>query len=250
MLRVLVIVAGVGCGRIGFDTGGEGERDDEVASAYGEAVLEDGPLAYFRFNEAQGPTAVSEVGATAGTYQGAFEYGAIGAVGDSSVVFDGRTTFVELGDSFEFSGNAPYSFELWIFSYGVGNGTRFLLQRRTPAGDGYQLYIGPGYTVFSRSVPDDEFGYVSTTEAPPVERWTHLAVTYDGAAQSLFIDGQLVSNNTGNAALPLGGGAGSFVVGDHIPAQFNKLDGRLDELAIYDYALPADRIRAHHDVVR
>lgn len=247
-LSALLLAA---CGRVGFDGSGEGDRDPDRAAAYGAIVLEDGPSAYFRFAETSGPDAVSEVGSARGTYQGDFEYGAVGAVGDNTVVYDGATTWIDLGDTFRFAGNAPYSFELWLLPRAIDDHTLFLVERRSPAGDGYAFYIGSAYTVFSREVATTEFGYVNSGAKPPLDSWTYLVVTYDGTNARMFENAVQVSANTGgDAAGPIADTTGNLVLGDHVPAQFFKLDGRLDELAIYDYALDPARIQAHYDAAR
>jgi hypothetical protein len=239
------------CGRVGFDGSGEGERDPDRAAAYGSVVLGDGPSAYFRFAETSGPDAVSEVGTARGTYEGDFQFGAIGAVGDATVVYDGATTLIDLGDTFRFAGTAPYTFELWAFPYAIDDHTLFLVQRRSSTGDGYAFYIGKDYALFAREAASTEFGYVDTGEALPLNTWTYLVATYDGTIARLFENAVEVSANTGgDAAGPIPDASGTLVLGDHVPAQFFKLDGRLDELAIYDYALDPARIRAHYDAAR
>jgi hypothetical protein len=244
------LVFATACGRIGFGDADPDERDPALAAAYGAIVLEDGPLAYFRFAETSGPDALSEVNGVRGQYQGDFEFGAIGAVGDDTVVFDGRTTFIDLGDQFRFAGNAPYTFELWVKPRFTEGHTLFLVARASPGGDGFQFYIGNTYTIFSRQMGLDEFGYV-TSEHAPFDRWTYFVATYDGAVARMFKNAVEVSANTGgDAARPIADAAGSLSIGDHVPSQFFKLDGSVDELAIYGYALDPGRIQAHYDATR
>jgi hypothetical protein len=240
------------CGRIGFDTNDEGVRDEAVAAAYGETVLGDGPIAYFRFNEASGPDAVSEVGGFTGTYVGDFEYGAIGAAGDSTVVFDGLSTWVELGDVFRFAGATPYTIEAWVFPYSIEDHTLFIVDRDTPSGDtGYHLYVGETYTILSREDADFEFSFASRDTPPPLNRWSHVVGIFDGTVSYLYINGVEVGNAMGpGSGMPLGDSAGSFSIGDSASPQFFKWNGRIDEVAIYGSALPLERIRAHYRLAR
>jgi hypothetical protein len=75
----------------------------------------------------------------------------------------------------------------------------------------------------------------------PTNAWTHLAATYDGAAQRLYVNGNQVSTRaqTGLITLSTGalrlGGNGSF--GEYF-------QGRIDEVRVYDRALTVDQIRA------
>lgn len=254
---VVVLLVASACGRIGFTdacerdgscTSDDGALGDASASAYARAVVADRPVAYFRFNETSGAVAASSVGAVTGTYQGSFTYGAPGATGDGDtcVTFDGSTTRIDLGDVFRFAGNAPFSIELWFNPVETGS-TRFLVDRRTSGGaEGYTMYVGETYNLFARRTNAAEFGYVGASGGPPLGTWTHNVVTYDGAAAAFYVDGIEVARNLGDALNPIGGGPGSFVVGDLTSGQFFKFNGRLDELAIYDAPLPAARVAAHY----
>ncbi len=70
-------------------------------------------------------------------------------------------------------------------------------------------------------------------------------MTFDGTETVIYLDGVEVGRNSGAAERPIGGGAGSFVIGDNDPGQFNKLAGELDELAIYGSALSPAQVAAH-----
>jgi hypothetical protein len=78
-----------------------------------------------------------------------------------------------------------------------------------------------------------------------LNRWTHVVATYDGKTLTLYVDGiatesapdprpQLLKRT------PLLVGARDKISG--------VLVGSVDELAIYDKALPADRVKAHFDI--
>lgn len=241
-------ITAVGCGRVGFEPDGGVTLDVGTGTgAYAAEVLADAPLAYFRFDELQGPVARSVVGTLTGPYQGDFAFNQPGAVdGNPSVRFDGTTTRIPLGDVFELAGNAPYSIELWINAVDVNN-TRFIVDRRTNGSpsDGYTFYLGVGYFLASRITADVEMAYVNF-DALPLDTWVHAVVTYDGSFQRMYIDGALSQTSNASAITPIGGGAGFFTIGDREPAQFRKLDGRLDELAIYDKALSDAAIARHY----
>ncbi len=249
---VLVAVLGGGC-RLGFSeecTIGEAcddpAGDGGAGSPYAAAVLADGPLAYFRFDEAGGEVAASAIGSVTGTYEGAFTFGAPGAVGDGNpaVTFDGATTRIPVGDVFPFAGTAPYSLELWVRPSAILD-TRFLIDRRSVTGDeGYTMYLGTTYLLHARTTAGAEFGYVNIG-SPVVGAWSHVVATFDGTETVIYLDGVEVARSGGAAADPIGGGAGAFVIGDTPQGQFNKLAGDLDELAIYGSALSPAQVAAH-----
>jgi len=248
---VLVAVMGSAC-RLGFserctaDPSCEDAPDGATGAPYAAAVLADAPLAYFRFDEPGGTVAASVVGGVTGTYEGAFRFGAPGAVGDgnSAVTFDGTTTRIPVGDVFPFAGTAPYSLELWVRPSSITD-TRFLIDRRSAAGtEGYTMYLGDTYLLHARTSAGVEFGYVNIG-TPVIGAWSHVVATFDGTETVIYLDGVEVGRNVGTAASPIGGGAGAFVIGDNDPGQFNKLAGDLDELAVYGSALSAAQVAAH-----
>jgi Concanavalin A-like lectin/glucanases superfamily len=231
--------------RLGFEENPAGADGPLPSDSYGAAVFADGPRAYFRFDEPAGPTASSAVGTLSGPYEGAFLFGKPGAIaGNPCVRFDGMTTRIPLGDVFRFGGNAPYSIELWINPGDIID-TRFILDRRTTSGapDGYTFYLGVDYFLMARQAAGTEMAYVG--DVPRVGVWTHAVVTYDGLAQRMYLDGVLVEQSNATGVNPIGEGVGELTIGDSHPGQFNKLDGLLDELAIYDRALTGVQVTAH-----
>ncbi|MDY6778299.1 MAG: LamG domain-containing protein [Candidatus Nanohaloarchaea archaeon] len=77
----------------------------------------------------------------------------------------------------------------------------------------------------------------------PTDTWTHATGTYNGTHMSIYINGDLKQRcqqtgtiNTPTTALEIGGRTdGSY-----------WFDGRIDEVAIYSYAMPAREVRARY----
>lgn len=245
-MRCAVFVVLGACGHVDFDPVANGA----AADAYAAAVITDHPIAYYRFDEPAGPTALDSIGTANGDYQGNFVFGAPGAMGGSyAVTFDNSTTRIDFGDVFAFGGITPYTFELWVHPTIIDDSVRFLISRETDTtpDNGYQLYFNAGFMTFSRTIDDSEMGYVGPTNTSDLMTtgWTHVVVTYDGTLPMMFINGAFAWCNQGGASA-INTGAGHFVIGDKAAAQFYKLAGSIDELAIYDYPLDADRIAAHY----
>lgn len=99
---------------------------------------------------------------------------------------------------------------------------------------------------FERYVDGDS--RAAQAPAPSVGTWHHIAGVYDGSLLQLFIDGTLVeSANDGRPArvkrtILRGGYGWSDLAG--------AIRGTLDELAIYDKALSAERIGAHFEAAK
>ena len=83
-----------------------------------------------------------------------------------------------------------------------------------------------------------------STEKVPVGRWAHVAVTYNGSALSLYIDGRL------GASTPA---SGQIVFNDddiYIAAEsgsVSNFDGSIDEVAIYNRSLSNDEILSRYE---
>lgn len=236
----LAMIAVGGCGRIGFEV---------ESSAYASAVLLDQPIAYFRFDEPDGPIARSLVGEATGVYLGGFQYGTMGGVGDANtcVTFDGSSARIELGDVFPFEGTTPYSFEVWVRPTELDGFSRWIIDRSTSNAplDGYRMYLGASFILFARRASDTEFGYVTASSK---FGWSHVVVTYDGARHRWYVDAMLIENNAVTGSI--GTGPGAFVVGDTTTGLTHKFWGELDELAIYATELGAERVAAHFAAAR
>ena len=230
----------------------QGDAGPLPAALYANAVLADGPIAYFHLDETAGPTARSAVGTTMGTFEGMFAFGAESAVGPggTSVTLDGTSARLDFGDVFAFAGTVSYSLECW-FKPSITGDTRFLFERRTTASpaEGYTVYFGTSYFLFARQTGTVEFGYASTDATTTIGAWRHVVTTFNGTVTELYIDGVSVGKNVG-ATGAIGGGAGKFVLGDNTGGQFNKLGGQVDEFAVYDKGLTAAQVALHFQAAK
>jgi hypothetical protein len=69
------------------------------------------------------------------------------------------------------------------------------------------------------------------------KRWTHLAVTYDGAMLRLFVNGKLVREGSRHGKLLAG--SGPLRIGGTPGRHFR---GQIDDVRIYDRALSRDEL--------
>ncbi len=88
--------------------------------------------------------------------------------------------------------------------------------------------------------------FTISTAAIQQETWTHIAATYDGVTQRIYVDGTLIHENL--ASVAIGDSDGELVIGRDFPNGGNQFDGRIDELAVYDKALSPVQIAAIHEM--
>jgi len=214
---------------------------------YVAAVLADGPIAYYRFEETTGFAAKTEVGTIDGVYSGAVTLAAPGAfTGSLGIALDGGLGGVSLGQAFDFVGRMPFSVEAWYEPTTYAPDFRFLISREglDDAGrETYGIWFNP--TTGSRMQFERYVAGVKTGpggDAPSTGTFHHIVGTYDGTTLALFVDAVLVDVSTDTRD------ARSTAVDCWIGRQsgeYAALSGVIDEVAIYDKALPPTRISAH-----
>ena len=89
---------------------------------------------------------------------------------------------------------------------------------------------------------DEGFFTVSHGKVLAPGDWHHVVLTYDGQEIALFVDGEKVNS----------GAARGFIFSSTAPVKLGTIhagkslfEGALDEVRIYDRALPPAEIRAH-----
>ena len=194
-------------------------------------------------------TAHGNTGAVSGTVTWGVP-GALAGDNDTAVRLDGTTSVIDLGKSIDFAGNTPFSLEVWLNVATADTNYRFLVVKDDQPTSGREEWGVVIHSVdglyFERYVAGNGRG-AGTPAASVVGRWVHTVSTYDGLSLAFYVDGTLVDQEPDprpqlakNVPLYAGGGGPNRGV----------LDGVIDELAIYDVALPADRIKAHFDLAK
>ncbi len=228
--------------------------------AYAALVLADKPTLYLRLDDPTGDVATDAAGrATMARYQGSgLQRGVPGALGNDAnkaIALNGETGWVNLGDNFDFVGRVPFSIELWVKPRVVDEKFRGLFTKETNEGgrQGYLLVLNQGVGLtFDRA----RGGVVVQVAAKAIlaAAWSHVVVTFDGMNLRLYVNGQAAAGPT-PAGIELPDTSGAAVAGarsgGNTPiGQAAHFDGDLDEIAVYDLALSADRVAAHHQAGR
>jgi hypothetical protein len=172
-------------------------------------------------------------------------------------------------------GRAPFSLEIWVRPRALHPTSRRIWSREGPQG-GYLVAARSSGLVFSRYTLGPRWPYHdrdggTTTWRPAATRWhtvtaplargrwSHVVATYDGEAMRLWVDGRLVGSRASTVELydehtnrprpedaRRGEADDPLVIGAK-SGRWLEWDGGLDEAAFYKYALPAERVAAHHE---
>jgi hypothetical protein len=197
-----------------------------------------GLVAAYSFSEGRGTTIADKSGnGNTGTISGAtWAQGKYG----SALSFNGVNAIVAVKASPSLNVSTGMTLEAWINPNANQSGWRTILQREVDAyflnasNSGGPLLPSGGGT-FNGNV-----SYVSGPTANPINTWTHVALTYDGAVQRLYVNGIQVSSKAVSGAIQTN--SSPLRIGGNSPYG-EYFNGRIDEIRIYDRALSAAEIQ-------
>jgi len=197
-----------------------------------------GQVAAYSFNEGTGSSVADASGnnnlgtVTAGSWTTSGKFG-------NSLVFNGTSTRVFIGSSTSLNLTAGMTVMAWVYPTANQTGNRTIIRRET---NGYWLYSGRTTGTmrpYGGAVVGSGTETVTAPTALALNTWSHVAVTYDGATVSLYVNGTLVSTNgasgsivSGTTPLYIGGTASST----------DYFQGRIDEVRVYNRALSSTEL--------
>ena len=207
--------------------------------ASGAVSATSGLVAAYGFEEGSGATAADSSGnGNDGTIANA-TWTSSGAYG-SALHLDGSGPGVLVPDSPSLHLRHAMTLEAWVKPAAISAAWRDVVYK---GDDNYYLEAtSPMSGLPAGGVSVNGGGHTETfgTTALSTARWTHLALTYDGSALRLYIDGNEVSSVSETSSLrsstnPL------EIGGDGIYGQY--FEGLIDEVRVYDIARTPDEIR-------
>ena len=210
---------------------------------YGDEVLLDNPVKYWRLDETSGTTATESIGGANGTYTNGALPGQSGAFAESpnkAASFDGVDDWIDIPDQ-SFSGD--FSAEFWVNLDTPGTGGSSNGNKDAPFGQ-ETTGVGPdiNFAGSKARLYSGSSDVVISDDAVRTNTWEHYVITRSGTTVRLYRNGveDATSGTWSGTFNPkaLGRGAGGF------------LDGKLDDVALYSTALSAARIRAHYNAGR
>jgi fibronectin type 3 domain-containing protein len=199
-----------------------------------------GLVAAYGFEETSGTGVVDSSSAgNAGIVAGATRTTA-GRFG-RALSFDGVDDRVNVNDAASLDLTTGMTLEAWVNPTAAGGAWRTVVIKEQPAQLAYALYSAesnnrPSAHAYTNADIDARGG-----AAVPLNTWTHLAVTYDGAMLRLYVNGAPAAGRaltgamvTSSSPLRIGGNA---VWGEYFK-------GLIDEVRVYNRALTSGEIAA------
>ena len=260
--------------RIESDSVAVRPADPIDTAPYTLAVLADMPLAYYRFSEAGGSRAANSapvvgVGDFASVH-GVYANVTLAEPGPRPPLFsgfadvnyaggfNGRGSFVDLDQQLyhQLKNSDPraITLETWINASDLTGMQTLVATRINRANAGAELIINDGTTparepaaagtlrMAGRSHQGDEYQRADTTMVLPTGEWLHLAGVLDFShnAIRLYVNGRLAANGAASFGSETYSAGGSVTENDSIgraPTGDGYFNGRIDETAVYAYAL-------------
>jgi Concanavalin A-like lectin/glucanases superfamily len=230
----------------------------QIASAggrgYSHRVLRNDPVAYWRLNETSGTVAYDKTGNYDATYVQAPAIGAPGllaAPSGHSVWFDGIGGRIQADALTQHTWWPGYTLEAWVRIDQTVNEEHIIAFNDNAGDNGLALLHDQPTGLFKfRDCEGQGCAAAFSTTMPQVGRTYYVVVTVNDRNRGrLFIDGEREAIFT-SAIRPLTdghltiGGEYDSAGGSAIPTSF--FEGNIDEVSVYDHALPHRKVRAHY----
>jgi Concanavalin A-like lectin/glucanases superfamily len=219
-----------------------------------------GPIAQWSFNETGGQVAHDSVSGADDAIGGLFKH--VNGVSGNGLRFDGETTVIVRGYKSVPQMTAGVTVDAWVAVNTYPWNWVPIVEHRREEQAGYFLGIDCfGHLGLKVAVGGQWWSLVSKSELP-LKKWTHVAGSYDPAkGMAIYVNGKavgemslqgplsppdredLVIGRTRDPILP------AQWIHPKIPVRYS-LDGILDELRIYDRALPAEEIARAYAAVQ
>ena len=193
--------------------------------------------AAYSFDDGAGSTVTDDAGRfLTGTIAGA-TWTPAGRFG-GGLRFDGVNDSVTVADSSWLALEENMTLEAWVYPTAPG-GWQSVLMKESPGWYTFALYsdgtVGPGVRAMALSD-----GNATSPTALPVNEWSHLAATYDGATLRLFVNGVSVATQAYTGTLATS--TNPLRIGGNVFGEY--FAGVIDEVRIYYRKLTGAEIRA------
>jgi hypothetical protein len=244
------------------------------ATPYNTVVLSDKPAGYWPLNEGAHNVATN-LGSLAAAANGVYANTTDGVPGPQppayagfeannlAKTFDGSASYLELLNPAGLNFSGQITVEAWIQPSASQVGLADILAHGVNGAGNAEdvLRLTDGNSYLSSSWDGANHGPSFTIPAGDLGtgNWVHLAGSYDGANWNLYRNGALaatVAESTGavlvNDANWAIGARGrwiqAFGTGAGAPFPDRQFTGGIDEVAIYNYAVPQSRLAAHYSM--
>lgn len=235
---------------------------------YSSQVLSDRPVAFWRLDDNGPPLPVVAHDATGYANNGALVGGVVPGLsgvladGTSSMAFDGSSGVIQVPDAAVLRLVNTLTIEAWVYINSYSFTNPVVNKVGSPANAGpYDFWVGNDGTLWLSmgngstdfmSANSGNFG--GPTGLVTTKAWHHIVATMKlnpggaTAAVAFYVDGQPAGSGNQGVSGPLVDAGGILRIGERNDASPYWFNGRIDEVAIYPYALSAATVLAHYKI--
>lgn len=214
----------------------------EIAAVAQEPVSTNGLVAAYGFDEASGTQVLDASGrGNHGTLSNATRTAQ--AKFGRALSFNGSNSLVTVADSASLDLTSAMTLSAWVYPAAYVNGWKSLILKETSGGLVYSLYansdvLTPNTTL---TIGGAERILSAGNRLVP-NTWTHLAATYNGAMQRLYVNGAQVGSRAQTGGIAVSGGA--LRIGGNLVWSSEYFQGLIDEVRLYQRLLTPAEITA------
>ena len=146
--------------------------------------------------------------------------------------------YLDITNETTLEGNAAYTIEAWVYPTSYAGFP-------TIVGNDYHVsyWLGLNTTGQVRYYPKDGTGIIESSAIVPLNAWTHVAATYNGTTETIYLNGSLAaSSSTITGAAGTSPAAHVFIGADREGGPSYFWQGYLDEVRIWSTARTAAEI--------
>jgi hypothetical protein len=209
-------------------------------------------VSHWKFDEGGGTIAYDSAGNNDGTINGNPQWVA-GKVGQWALDCDGDGDYVQVPD--DDSLTPPYEITIAFWLYNRGGQTAGIYKHadcpdqtgKGSPGDSraYYFFVESNLVYLVVHQTRDFYDSIGSIGTVSLNQWHHLAATFDHGQVAVYIDGQL-DNTKILSVTSIMNDAQPLIIGGYweycTPAFLNRLNGRVDDVRIYNEALTAEEI--------
>lgn len=221
------------------------------ATDYATAVAADSPVAYWRMDEVSGASIIDSAGAHDGTLSGTPTLGDSSLLnsgaGGTAIAFHGTSDYLTVPHHTELNGSSEFTVEMWARVNSPAADDLYMFIDKTGASTAngqwsiyYDNRASQGSPQRVRTILGNAIMDWDTEDtAGEVSHGMHLVLSTDGTVGRLYVNGVHLVTSGSHSWTPNTRSV-TNLLSSYYP------DVTLDEIAIYQSALPADRILAHY----
>ncbi len=205
-----------------------------VAAGTPAASVDPTLVAAFNFDEGTGTKLTDRSSkANNGVISGA-TWASVGRYG-KALSFNGVNNWVTINDAASLDLTNNVTISAWVYPTAVQTGWTTVIVKEQPGSTPYYLYANSTTNFPAGGIIAGGFERTVLGKSTlPINTWTHIATSYDGATQKFYMNGVLISSRAQTGAIATSTGA-LRIGGNGVWGEYFK--GMIDNVRVYNRAL-------------